>query len=70
VSMIKYFLSCRGGWSEKSQIIDDNRVREEQVKNRQLDAIIDAITNKEIDEYQSLSEKMSQIMESARERVS
>jgi predicted DNA-binding protein (UPF0251 family) len=69
-AMIKYFLSCRGGWSEKLQIIDDNRVREEQEKSRQLDAIIDAMTDQEIDEYQSLSEKMNQIMDSVRERVS
>lgn len=68
-AMIKYFLSCRGGWSEKLQVIDDNRVREEQEKNRQLDAFIDVMSDQEIDKYQSLSEKMSQIMESARERV-
>ena len=28
VSMIKYFLSCRGGWSEKLQIIEDNSVKD------------------------------------------
>ena len=42
----------------------------EQEKNRQLDAFIDAMTDQEIDEYQSLGEQMNQIMESARERVS
>jgi hypothetical protein len=67
--MIKYFLSCRGGWSEKLQIIDDNEVREEQEKNRQLDAIVDAMADQEIDEYKSHSDKMKQIVAEARERV-
>ncbi len=69
VSMIKYFLSCRGGWSEKLQIIEDNRVQEEQDKRRQLEAVIDAMTDEEIDAYKNLNDQMREIEEVARTRV-
>jgi IS30 family transposase len=68
-SMIKYFLSCRGGWSEKLQIIDNNQVSETQEKQRQMQLIVDAMTDEEIDEYKSHSDKMKQIVACARERV-
>jgi predicted transcriptional regulator len=62
-SMIKYFLSCRGGWSEKLQIIDDTRAQEEQEKNRELDAIVSAMTKEDIKQYEQLNEQMNEIVE-------
>ncbi len=69
VAMIKYFLSCRGGWSEKLQIIEDNRVQEEQDKRRQLQAVVDAMTDEEIDAYKNLNDQMREIEKVARSRV-
>lgn len=69
VAMIKYFLSCRGGWSEKLQIIEDNRVKEEQDKRRQLEAVVDAMTDEEIDAYKNLNDQMREIEEEAKARV-
>lgn len=68
--MIKYFLSCRAGWSEKLQIIEDNRVKEEQDKRRQLEAVVDAMSDEEIDTYKNLNDQMRVIKERARSRVS
>ena len=51
-SMIKYFLSCRGGWSEKLQIID-NQVSERQEKMKKLESVFDSMTDNEIDEYKN-----------------
>lgn len=69
VSMIKYFLSCRGGWSEKLQIVKEHRVKEEQNKRLQLEAVVDAMTDEEIVAYKSLNDQMREIEEEARSRV-
>ena len=61
--MIKYFLSCRGGCFEKLQIIEDNRIKEEQDKRRQLEAVVDAMTDEEIVAYKSLNDQMREIEE-------
>jgi len=69
VSMIKYFLSCRGAWSEKLQIIDDNCIREEQNKRHYLEDVVDAMTDEEIDTYKNLNDQMMKIEEGVRSRV-
>lgn len=48
---------------------DDNQVRETQEKQRQMQLIVDAMTDEEIDEYKSHSDNMKQIVAGTRERV-
>ena len=66
--MIKYLLSCRGGWSEKLQLID-NQVTERQEKMRELELVFESMTDNEIDEYEASALKMKTILESVKERV-
>ncbi|OIQ19241.1 MAG: hypothetical protein BM556_08120 [Bacteriovorax sp. MedPE-SWde] len=70
LSMIKYFLYCGGGSSEKLQIIEDNRVKEEQDKRRQLQAVIDSMTDEEINTYKNLNGQTIATEEGAKKRVS
>ena len=51
------------------QIIEDNQVRAEQDKRRQLEAVVDAMTDKEIDAHQNLNDQMREIEEVAKSRV-
>ncbi len=70
MNMIKCFVSCRGGWSEKLQIIEDNRVKEGQDKRRQLEAVVNAMTDEEIDAYKNLNDQMMEIEKGAKKRAS
>lgn len=68
VAMIKYFLSCRGGWSEKLQIIEDNKIDEKQEYIRQIDLALQSMTKDEIEEYQNYANKMVKMMKTAKTR--
>jgi hypothetical protein len=66
-SMIKYFLSCRGNWSEKSQIT----VETEQVEDKgpsKFEQALDKMSDEEFEKVQSLNEEVIKIVDQAFDR--
>jgi hypothetical protein len=68
-SMIKYFLSCQGGWSEKEQISEPEKEELNDQVNYTMDEILDALHDNEFEEFLKLHKKLGEFKNIAIKRI-
>jgi hypothetical protein len=68
-SMIKYFLGCQGGWSEKVQINNVPPVSNEALQRENLRDKLSAMTNKELAQYKKILLAKKELENSVKIRV-
>jgi predicted metal-dependent hydrolase len=68
-SMIKYFLGCQGGWSEKVQVINIPPETNENSQREYLRELFSSMSPTELEQYKKILLAKKKLEENAKERI-
>jgi hypothetical protein len=68
--MIKYFLNCQGGWSEKQQISLIDEIEVEDNRTLERENLFAKMNRDELDKYEELLAQLVEIEEQTKKRMS